>query len=81
MKKLLVLALTALISSCMEGEDATLKNLKSPIIVVGIEPPGNWCMYSGAVTLRDSTGKIFSFPCTYDISHAISNSRKVGDTL
>lgn len=64
-----------------ETEQEVLNKIRPPVIVVGIDKVGNECSKSGAITLRDGDGKLFSFDCITDIARSVSNSRKVGDTL
>ncbi len=84
MKKLnsiIAISLSLIMVRCEIREEVTVNQLRSPVIVVGIDKIRINCRDSGAITLKDSTGKLYSFDCATDIARSISNSRKVGDTL
>lgn len=77
----LLLAVVFLCGCSSETEQQTLEKLRTPVVVVAIDKVGNDCAKSGAITLKDGDGKLWSFGCITDIARSVSNSRQVGDTL
>lgn len=57
----------------------SLKELKAPVILVAVGDCG--CNNSKCITVRDSSGTLYSFDCANTFSYAVSQSRVIGDTL
>lgn len=76
-----MLAVVCLCGCGSEPEQQTLDKLRTPVVVVAIDKVGNECAKSGAITLKDGDGKLWSFDCVTDIARSVSNSRQIGDTL
>ncbi len=84
MKKIITIITTTIsltFMSCDDSEQMKSDRMKSPVVVVAIDKIGHDCSHSGAIVLKDSSGKLYSFDCITDIARSVSNSRKVGDTL
>jgi hypothetical protein len=57
--------------------EAKFNQLKSPVVLVGKDKTlGEW-----GITVKDSTGFVYTISCSSDLANNIGASRKVGDTL